>query len=125
MKTTVIALLTAFIFISCGEKKAAEDLSTQPVDSAEVVDKVIEKEEVVDQQINVTGKVVEIQQGKDGVTAKIESEEGKHYFATISIPNLKDPTQYREVKVGDKITVSGEPWEMEGHTHIKVTALDK
>ena len=125
MKTTVIALLTAFIFISCGEKKAADGLSTQPVDSTEVVKKVIAKEEVIDQQIQVTGVVEEIQHSKDGLTAKIKTGEGKFYFATISIPNLKNPDQYREVKVGGNITITGESWEMDGNTHIKVTALDK
>src|SRR5690606_285328 len=108
---------------SCGEKKTTEGLSTQPIDSTEVVNTATEKEEVVDNQIKVTGKVTEIQQGKDGVTAKIYSVTGEQFFATISIPNLKDPAQYREVKVGDNITISGEPWEMDGNTYIKVTAL--
>lgn len=126
MKNTVfITLASAFILMSCGEKKVTEDLSAKPADSTEVVNTTTENEGVVDQQIQVMGVVEEIQQGKDGITAKIKSEEGKHYFATISIPNLKDPAQYREVKVGDKITVTGESWEMDGNTHIKVTALDK
>src|SRR5262245_53140135 len=48
--------------------------------------------------LSVKGKVVEIQRGKDGYTAKIESSDGKTYSATISSIALEN--KYREVKIG-------------------------
>lgn len=121
----IIALFTGFAFICCGEKKTADGLSTEAKDSTEVVNTATDKEEVAALHTRVTGTVMEIQQGKDGVTARIKDSDGKFYSVTISIPNLKDPEQYREVKIDDVITVSGEQWEMDGNTHIKVTALEK
>lgn len=125
MKNRIItALFAGFAFISCGEKKIADGLSTEAKDSTEVVNTTTEKEEVAAPHIRVTGTVMEIQQGKDGVTARIKDSDGKFYAVTISIPNLKEPEQYREVKVDDVITVSGEQWEMDGETHIKANTLE-
>jgi hypothetical protein len=80
-----------------------------------------EKEEIV----SVEGKVSEINQGKDGYTAILTSEDGKVYYATISIPNLKDPKQYRAVKIGETIKVSGDSWKMEDDNYITVRELLK
>lgn len=71
----------------------------------------------------ITGVVEEIQQGKDGYTAKIKTEDGVIYFVTISHANLKDHTQYRSVKVGDTIEVKGDQWDANGETHITVREL--
>lgn len=71
--------------------------------------------------ITVTGKVTDIRNGKDGYTATLKSIEGNEYKATISIPNLNDPKQYRSVKTGDTITVKGEPFAVGKENHIRVT----
>lgn len=73
--------------------------------------------------ISVEGKVSEINQGKDGYTAILTSAGGKVYYATISIPNLKDPKQYRAVKIGESIKVSGDSWKMEDDNYITVREL--
>jgi len=73
--------------------------------------------------ITVKGTVTEITNGKDGYMAKIKDEEGKLYTATISIPNMADPKQYRAVKVGDVINVTGTTFTLGEETGINVTSL--
>ena len=80
------------------------------------------KEEEKDSIISVEGEVKEINQGKDGYTAILTTEDGI-YFATISIPNLKDPKQYRAVKIGETIKVKGDSWKMEEDNYITVREL--
>ena len=71
----------------------------------------------------ISGSVDEIQQGKDGYTAKITATNGRLYYATISHSNLKNPRQYKTVKVGDTIQVKGDTWKMENEIHIIVREL--
>lgn len=73
--------------------------------------------------ITVTGEVFEINQGKDGYSAKLKSAEGQTYVATISIPNMVNPKDYRAVKNGETITVTGEVFPVEEDIMIKVTKL--
>lgn len=80
-------------------------------------------EEIQEEVITVEGKVQKIENGKDGYTAQVLTKDNKVYFATISIPNLDDPKQYRTVKVGDQITVVGESWKMEEQDYIRVHEL--
>ncbi|MFC6095702.1 hypothetical protein ACFPVY_03510 [Flavobacterium qiangtangense] len=80
------------------------------------------KEEEKESIISVEGEVKEINQGKDGYTAILTTEDGI-YFATISIPNLKDPKQYRAVKIGETIKVKGDSWKMEEDNYITVREL--
>ena len=71
----------------------------------------------------ISGKVIEINKGKDGYTAKIEANNGETYFATISHANLKDPSQYKSVAVGETISVKGGQWNMENEKHITVREI--
>lgn len=80
------------------------------------------KAEEKDSITTVEGEVKEINKGKDGYTAILTTEDGI-YFATISIPNLKDPKQYRAVKIGETIKVSGDSWKMENDNYITVREL--
>lgn len=73
--------------------------------------------------IEVTGKVTEIIQGKDGYMAKLTTADEKKYTATISIPNLDNPKQYRAVKIGDNITVKGVVTNLESDVLIRVKEL--
>lgn len=80
------------------------------------------KAEEKDSVVTVEGEVKEINQGKDGYTA-ILTTEGGIYYVTISIPNLNDPKQYRAVKIGEMIKVSGDSWKMEEDNYITVREL--
>jgi len=75
--------------------------------------------------ITVTGKVFEINRGKDGYSAKIKTDDNKTYVGTISIPNMTDPKDYRAVKEGETITITGVAFPVEEDVMIKVTKLHK
>lgn len=135
MNTKVLSLAligTALSFTACKKETPKEEdavieikdtttVITPSADSTVVTTGTPAPEEV--KIITVSGKVTEINKGKDGYTAKIYSTEGPLYSATISIPNLKDPKQYRTVKVGDMITVKGEHLEDGEGGLMKVTEL--
>lgn len=75
---------------------------------------------------SITGEVQEIQPGKDGYTAKIVTDDNQVYFAIISIVNLDkngNANQFREVKIGETISVKGDVWEMDDETHVTVREL--
>jgi hypothetical protein len=72
---------------------------------------------------SITGVVASIQLGKDGYTAKVHTTRRETVLVTVSRVNLKDPAQYRSVKVGDTLQVIGEAWEMNGETHLKALEL--
>ncbi|WP_347050833.1 hypothetical protein [Flavobacterium olei] len=71
----------------------------------------------------VSGKVDSIESGKDGYTAKITTDNKEVYFATISIVNVGGPQNYKQVKIGNTISVKGEKWKSEDENHIKVTEI--
>lgn len=127
-KTLLSAILFSALFVSCGDNKKNEGNESTERDTItttmDVEDEAKEIEAVNDTVITVTGKVLEINQGKDGYTAKLRSTAGPDYYATISIPNMADPKQYRAVKEGDLITVAGEPFKVENDTYIKVTEME-
>ncbi|KAA9325640.1 hypothetical protein F0P94_17035 [Adhaeribacter soli] len=83
----------------------------------------MQQEEVKSQTDFISGKVTEIQPGKDGYTARIKTAEGQEYLATVSHANLTDPTTYRAVTVGETVRVKGDHWEMENQQHITVREL--
>lgn len=134
-KVLSLALLGAVLsFTACKkETPKEEDAVVEITDSTVVVMPVVDSTDPATEiakptvtetkTITVTGKVAEVNKGKDGYTAKINRTDGPSYFATISIPNLKDAKQYRIVKIGDKITVKGEPTNIEEDVLIKVTEL--
>lgn len=71
----------------------------------------------------VSGKVDSIEAGKDGYTAKITTDAKEVYFATISIVNVGGPENYKQLKIGDEVSVKGEIWKSEDEKHIKVTEI--
>lgn len=59
--------------------------------------------------LKIEGTVQKIENGKDGYTATLQTDDNKIYFATVSIPNLgENHAEYRRVEVGEKITVESE-----------------
>jgi hypothetical protein len=71
----------------------------------------------------IEGEVLEITQGKDGYTAKINTLKNESYFITISRANLKDPTEYKTINIGQEIKVTGDFWKMENENHITVREI--
>ena len=124
---SIAFVAAAILAVSC-DKKAEEKTTAEPA-VQEVVDTVPAPatepvtEHIDNDIIEVTGKVTEINQGKDGYTAKITTAKGSNFAATISIPNLDDPKQYRAVKVGDNITVKGVVTNLESDVLIRVKEL--
>ena len=130
VKASLLILATALSLASCGDKKADSnegmaDKSTEEVDKTAVANDTLTPNVDTEAPVTVTvnGKVADITMGKDGYTAHITDDSGRDYYATISRVNLQDPTQYKEVKTGDKITVKGESFKLEDKLHIKVHEL--
>jgi hypothetical protein len=73
--------------------------------------------------VQVTGKVTAIKNGKDGYTATVVTNENVEYDATISIPNMTDPANFRRVAVGETITVSGELWNIQNANQLTVRKM--
>jgi hypothetical protein len=72
----------------------------------------------------ISGKVTQVQPGKDGYTARLITDAGKVYFATISVANLKEnAAQYRSVAVGDTLRLKGDVWQAGDETHVTVREL--
>ena len=120
--------------VACSEKKDAV-MTQDPAAAVEAVDSTtsqpvtgedtsaIEDAPAKETEVTVTGKVTEINRGKDGYSATIEAADGKVYTGTISIPNMADPKKYRNVSVGETITVMGTTFGPGDDTIIKVTDL--
>lgn len=76
------------------------------------------------EEVTLRGKVTEITPGKDGYMAKLKIAEGQFFTATISIPNMKDPKQYKKVNVGEMVTVTGSYFKLGKDNGVKVTAFE-
>ncbi|MBC7846771.1 MAG: hypothetical protein H7Y10_09790 [Flavobacterium sp.] len=71
----------------------------------------------------ISGKVESIEKGKDGYTAKINTNKNEVYFATISIVNLGGPQNFKQLKVGEEVSLKGEIWKTDTEKHIKVKEI--
>lgn len=71
----------------------------------------------------VSGKVVSIEFGKDGYTAKINTDKNEIYFALISIVNVGGPQNYEQLKEGEEVLLKGEIWKTDTENHIKVKEI--
>ena len=71
----------------------------------------------------VSGNVISVEFGKDGYTAKINTDKNEVYFALISIVNVGGPQNYKQLKEGEEVTVKGEIWKTETENHIKVKEI--
>lgn len=119
-----IAALTGVIALSSCNKKV--EVKTEVVDNQEVVvaDSIAAPETPAVETKTVEGKVVEITNGKDGYTAKLETAEKEYYFVTISNSNLTNHEQYKSVKVGETLKVTGDFWKMEDKNQITVRVIE-
>ncbi|QSB27759.1 hypothetical protein [Flavobacterium sp. CLA17] len=71
----------------------------------------------------ISGKVESVEFGKDGYTAKINTDKNEVYFATISIVNVGGPEHYKLLKQGDEVSLKGEFWKTDTEKHIKVKEI--
>nr|WP_315221410.1 hypothetical protein [uncultured Flavobacterium sp.] len=71
----------------------------------------------------ISGKVESIEFGKDGYTAKINTDKNEVYFATISIVNVGGPQHYKQLKQGEEVSLKGEIWNTDTEKHIKVKEI--
>ena len=130
------AVAALLAMAACAEKKETQgetgepavvevtDTTTTPAAPADTVAAPAEAAAPAENAvITVKGEVTAINRGKDGYSATIKTAEGKFYIATISIPNMANPKQYRAVKQGEVITVTGESFPVEEDVMIKVTEL--
>lgn len=136
-KIVILAMALSLGLASCTEKKSTdttedENVTTEQdatVTSADTISDTTtttapaSEEPAEGQQIAVKGEVTEITNGKDGYMATILAEEGKSYTVTVSIPNLKDPKQYKSVKKGDVIEATGETFSLGDKTGVKATTF--
>ena len=109
-----ILVLGVMTFGSCNQKVAGE--TNEAVEQTDEPHKVIQKK--------VAGTVVEINNGKDGYTAKLETAEKEIYFVTISHANLIDHEQFISVAVGENLKVTGDLWQMKDENQITVRSID-
>ncbi|MFY0255254.1 hypothetical protein ACDQ55_14995 [Chitinophaga sp. 30R24] len=132
MKTTVVIpgamLLAALSLNACQQSASHQETkdSTSAVQETPVTvtdTTAVVADTAATNEKEITGKVKEIENGKDGYTAKIEGEDGHTYAATISRANLKDPAQYKTLNTGDKVTVKGDSWMMGEEERITVREL--
>jgi len=123
-----VCLLTA---VACSEKKEAV-MTQDPTAAVNAIDSTANANDTAsspseapagEDVVTVKGEVTAINRGKDGYSAVIKAADGVLYTATISIPNMADPKQYRAVNIGETITVTGEAFAAGDDKMIKVTSL--
>ncbi len=119
IKISVTAIAMFALLTACnGEKDIVNNEG-----AAELVQDTVTTEKPELKTITVTGIVQQLNRGKDGYTAELRDANDSVFFATVSHSNLNDAAQYRDSKRGDTLNVTGEPFIMDGHTHITVREL--
>lgn len=131
MKNTIqnLAMMSAVIaFASCTEKKPVvteeTEAKTEQVQPVPAKDTVPAAEAPKAEIKTAEGVVKEINHGKDGYTAKIETKDKEIYFVTISHSNLTNHEQYKSVKLGETLKVTGDFWKMDTENHITVREIN-
>lgn len=118
-----LIVLSCFIMMSSCDKKAGIEIKIEDKEAISI-DSIVEPEKPEVETKTVEGKVVEIIPGKDGYTAKLETAEKEHYYATVSHSNLTNHEQYKSVKVGESLKVTGDFWKMENDNQITVRVIE-
>ncbi len=108
----ILIIQVLILTLSCAENKNLNQTNTS-----------INQSDISNKLKIIEGEVLEINQGKDGYTAKLKSDNGEIYYITISRTNLKNPTQYKTISIGEKIKVAGDFWEMENKYQITVREI--
>lgn len=117
-----VVFVTLISLMSCMNKtNQKEETQNEVVVKSDTISTESSKEEI---QKTVEGVVTNISQGKDGYTATLETASKEVYFVTISHSNLANHDQYKTVKVGENLKVTGDFWQMEDKNQITVRAID-
>lgn len=128
MKRNIIlsAMALSFMIVSCGEQANKTNTENAPTEIQPVTPNDSElKEEDTNKEIEVSGKITKVENGKDGYMATLDIGDGKTYVATISAVNLqKTNSAYKAYKEGETITVKGPSWTDDaGIIYIKAESL--
>lgn len=119
-KTAVFTVLISLM--SCTNKIEEQKEIIKEVEvKTDTISAKTPKEEV---QKTVEGVVTNINQGKDGYTATLETSTKEEYFVTISHSNLTNHEQYKAVKVGENLKVTGDFRKMEDKNQITVRVIE-
>ena len=109
-----VAFFSAVIIASCQQPKApnVNNQQNRIVETQPAQDTVKQPEDQSMKTATVQGFVLEINYGKDGYTARIETPSMRVVAVTISRSNLNDPSQFKEVRVGESLKVTGDSWRL-------------
>ena len=79
------------------------------------------------QELEVTGEIVKIENGKDGYMATVKDSDQKNYVVTISSVNLqKSGGTYQQFQVGERIWTKGTFWKDDaGQIYITAKAVKR
>lgn len=126
MKKNILALiaLSGMIAFSGCNKKAEEKPEVIETPAITKTDSIATPEAPAAETKTVEGVVKSSNHGKDGYTAEIETADKEIYFATISHSNLTNHEQYKEVKAGETLKVTGDFWKMEDKNQITVRVIE-
>ena len=123
-----LALMSAVIaFASCEshKQKTITETGQEVVKIRTPTEDTINKTENPEMKSEtVEGTVISINQGKDGYTATLETANKEQYAVTISHSNLKDHSQYKAVKVGETLKVTGDFWKLGDENQITVREIN-
>jgi hypothetical protein len=122
-----LTMLSAVIaFASCNSNK-----SETPVATENQMETVVSENDSVAKETpkstadikTIEGIVKEINFGKDGYTATIETNNQQVYKAVISRANLTDSKQFRDFNNSEIVKLKGDFWKMEGENQLTVREI--
>lgn len=119
-----LAMLSAVIAFGCQSNKTEihpEEVKTPAVSAKGTSDA---QTTAAKETQTIDGLVKETNHGKDGYTAKIETNDGKIFYATVSRANLKDAKQYRDFNANEIVKLTGEVWRLEGKDQLTVREIN-
>ncbi len=123
-----LALLSAVIAFASCESHKQKTVTESGVEVVKVrtptIDTVNKGDHPAVEMKTVEGTVLSTNQGKDGYTARLETLDKEIFAVTISHSNLTKHEQYRTVKVGEKLKVTGEFWKLQDENQITVREIN-
>ncbi|MEM6317106.1 MAG: hypothetical protein AAF960_05510 [Bacteroidota bacterium] len=109
VKTLTICICSLFLF-ACGNPPKKIIVSRASVPSSF-------------NSLTIEGRVLAIENGKDGYIATIRTFDDIEYRALVSIVNLGSPSNFERFNVGDKVTLKEIPSELDGTKQFKVEEI--
>ena len=75
--------------------------------------------------LNVTGIIENIENGKDGYSAKLVTDKKETYHLTVSVINFNaHHSDYKRVIPGELVTVNGNVWkDLDGKKYMRVNSF--